>query len=107
MTQPLRRSGPKGEGAFEAIGWDEAIAATAGGAARGDRSHGPESVLPYYFAGTEGMIQGWIMGAAPVRGDGRVAAQDDDLHGGRERRAERHLRRRRGHGSRRTSSTRG
>ena len=30
--------------------------------ALGDQRHGPESVLPYYFAGTEGIIQGWIMG---------------------------------------------
>ncbi len=62
MTQPLRRVGAKGEGRFEQIGWDEALAATAGGLRSAIDRHGPESVLPYYFAGTEGMIQGWIMG---------------------------------------------
>ena len=62
VTQPLRRVGPKGEGRFEEIGWDEALAAAAAGLRGAIDRHGPESVLPYYFAGTEGMIQGWIMG---------------------------------------------
>ncbi|MDX6539845.1 MAG: hypothetical protein QOI71_1455, partial [Gaiellales bacterium] len=62
VTQPLRRVGAKGEGRFEEIGWDEALDATAGGLRSAIARHGPESVLPYYFAGTEGMIQGWIMG---------------------------------------------
>ncbi|HEY3612467.1 MAG TPA: molybdopterin-dependent oxidoreductase [Gaiellales bacterium] len=62
VTQPLRRVGPKGAGEFEQIGWDEALAATAAGLRAAIDRHGPESVLPYYFAGTEGMIQGWIMG---------------------------------------------
>ena len=34
----------------------------AGGLRAAIDAHGPESVLPYYFAGTEGMVQGWIMG---------------------------------------------
>ena len=62
VTQPLRRIGAKGEGAFEEIGWDEALDATAAGLRAAIDAHGPESVLPYYFAGTEGMVQGWIMG---------------------------------------------
>ena len=62
VTHPLRRVGAKGEGTFERIGWDEAIEATAAGLRSAIERHGPESVLPYYFAGTEGMVQGWIMG---------------------------------------------
>jgi anaerobic selenocysteine-containing dehydrogenase len=62
VTQPLRRTGAKGEGAFEEISWDEALDATAAGLRSAIERHGAESVLPYYFAGTEGMIQGWIMG---------------------------------------------
>ena len=83
VTHPLRRVGAKGEGRFEQIGWDEALERDAPpGCARRSSAHGPESVLPYYFAGTEGMVQGWIMGPAPVRGARRLAAADDDLHGG-------------------------
>ena len=62
VVHPLRRVGAKGEGRFERIGWDEAIEATAAGLRSAIERHGPESVLPYYFAGTEGMVQGWIMG---------------------------------------------
>ena len=62
VTQPLRRVGPKGEGTFEEISWDEALDATAAGLRAAIAAHGCESVLPYYFAGTEGMVQGWIMG---------------------------------------------
>jgi anaerobic selenocysteine-containing dehydrogenase len=62
VTHPLRRVGAKGEGRFEQIGWDEAIEASAAGLRSAIEKHGPEAVLPYYFAGTEGMVQGWIMG---------------------------------------------
>ena len=62
VTHPLRRVGAKGEGRFERIGWDEAIELAAAGLRSAIERHGPESVLPYYFAGTEGMVQGWIMG---------------------------------------------
>ena len=62
VTHPLRRVGAKGEGRFEQIGWDEALEASAAGLRSAIERHGPESVLPYYFAGTEGMVQGWIMG---------------------------------------------
>jgi anaerobic selenocysteine-containing dehydrogenase len=62
VTQPLRRVGAKGDGTFEEISWDEALDATAAGLRAAIAAHGPESVLPYYFAGTEGMVQGWIMG---------------------------------------------
>src|SRR3954469_14365891 len=60
LTHPLRRIGAKGEGRFERISWDEAIEAAAAGLRAAIDRHGPESVLPYYFAGTEGMVQGWI-----------------------------------------------
>ena len=62
LTHPLRRVGAKGEGRFEEIGWDEAIEASAAGLRSAIERHGAESVLPYYFAGTEGMVQGWILG---------------------------------------------
>lgn len=56
ITTPLRRTGPKGEGRFEPVGWDEAldeIAATMRAAAD---EHGPQAILPYSYAGHMGMI---------------------------------------------------
>ena len=58
LLHPLRRVGPKGEGRFERIGWDEALATIAerfGAIARsGD---GPQAILPYSYYGTMGKLQ--------------------------------------------------
>ncbi|MEZ5101319.1 MAG: molybdopterin-dependent oxidoreductase [Thermoleophilia bacterium] len=59
LLHPLRRVGAKGEGRFERISWDDAIGLAADGIQRAIDRHGPESVLPYYYAGTMGLIQGW------------------------------------------------
>ena len=99
VTQPLRRDRRQGRGRVRGDRLGRGDRRDRGGPARGDRSRmAPSRCCPYYFAGTEGMIQGWIMGPRLFAAMGASAAQDDDLHGGRERRAERHLRRRRGHG---------
>ena len=42
--------------AFERISWDEALATIAGRLARIAASHGPESILPYSYAGTIGVL---------------------------------------------------
>ncbi len=62
LLYPLKRVGPKGSGRFERIGWDEAIALAADGIGAALAAYGAESVLPYYYAGTMGKIQGWTMG---------------------------------------------
>lgn len=62
LTAPLRRTGAKGEGRFEEIGWDEAIDLAAAGIRAAIDRHGPESVMPYYYAGTLGAVQGWSLG---------------------------------------------
>ncbi len=58
LLHPLRRVGRKGEGRFERIEWDEAIATIAQRfgeiAASAD---GPEAILPYSYAGTMGLLQ--------------------------------------------------
>ncbi|TFY99655.1 molybdopterin-containing oxidoreductase family protein [Ramlibacter rhizophilus] len=62
LLQPLRRSGPKGSGRFEPVGWDEAlgdIAARLGAIAARD----PQAILPYSYAGTMGLVQGESMAA--------------------------------------------
>ncbi len=60
LLYPMRRSGRKGNGRFERIGWDEAlreIADRLGGIARRD----PQRILPYSYAGTMGLVQGEAM----------------------------------------------
>ena len=57
LTKPMRRIGAKGEGAFEVITWEEALDEVAGAFQTSALSCGPESVWPYDFAGTMGLIQ--------------------------------------------------
>ncbi len=58
LTTPLRRTGPKGSGQFEPIGWPEAIATIAGQFQRIAASpDGPQAILPYSYAGTMGKLQ--------------------------------------------------
>ncbi len=62
LTTPLKRVGAKGEGKFAPITWDEAldeIATRLGDIARS--AHGPQSILPYSYAGTMGLVQGSSM----------------------------------------------
>jgi anaerobic selenocysteine-containing dehydrogenase len=59
ILHPLRRVGPKGEARFERIGWDEAIDEIAGRLRSIVDEHGAESVLPYSFLGTQGLVQGY------------------------------------------------
>ncbi|MQA27263.1 MAG: molybdopterin-dependent oxidoreductase [Micromonosporaceae bacterium] len=64
LTFPLLRAGPKGVGSasFRRATWDEAIARVASGLRATIDRDGPEAILPYYFAGTMGHVQGWTMG---------------------------------------------
>jgi anaerobic selenocysteine-containing dehydrogenase len=64
LTEPLIRVGPKGVGpvSFRPAAWDEAIARVAASLRATIDRDGPEGILPYYFAGTMGHVQGWTMG---------------------------------------------
>ncbi len=62
LTAPQRRVGEKGEGRFQQIDWDEAIGLTATALQGTIDRHGPEAILPYYYAGTLGAVQGWSLG---------------------------------------------
>ncbi|HEX3147342.1 MAG TPA: molybdopterin oxidoreductase family protein [Gemmataceae bacterium] len=54
---PMRRLGPKGEGKFERISWDEAIRTIADRfQAIADSPYGPQAILPYSYAGTMGKL---------------------------------------------------
>jgi anaerobic selenocysteine-containing dehydrogenase len=59
LTQPLRRVGKRGVGidAFEPISWDDALDEVASQFKRATEKYGAQSVWPYYFAGTMGLVQ--------------------------------------------------
>ena len=107
LSQPLRRVGDKGVGldAFEPISWDDALDEVAEALTRATQRHGSETVWPYYYAGTMGLVQrdginrlrhamrysredlticnalsdaGWFAGVGAKRGvDGREIAKSD------------------------------
>jgi anaerobic selenocysteine-containing dehydrogenase len=58
LLHPLRRVGAKGEGRFEPVSWDEALDEIAARLKAIAAEHGPESVLPYSYAGTMGYLNG-------------------------------------------------
>lgn len=61
LLYPQRRVGPKGEGRFERISWDEALGEIAHRLQSIAAEFGPESVLPYSYAGTMGILNGSSM----------------------------------------------
>ncbi len=56
LTTPLRRRGARGSGGFEPISWDDALDEVAEAFLRAEQRHGAETVWPYYFAGTMGLV---------------------------------------------------
>ena len=60
LLYPMRRIGRKGEGRFERISWEEAIAHIAG-RLEAIAARDPERILPYSYAGTMGLVQGESM----------------------------------------------
>jgi anaerobic selenocysteine-containing dehydrogenase len=58
LLHPLRRTGAKGEGRFIRISWDEALDEIASRLTSVSNQSGPESILPYSYAGTMGLLNG-------------------------------------------------
>jgi anaerobic selenocysteine-containing dehydrogenase len=56
LLHPSRRKGTKGSGEFERISWDDALDLVAEKFLQAEQSHGAESVWPYYYAGTMGLV---------------------------------------------------
>jgi anaerobic selenocysteine-containing dehydrogenase len=56
LIHPLRRTGAKGSGQFSRISWDEALDEIADRFNQAEREFGAESVWPYYYAGTMGLV---------------------------------------------------
>ena len=107
LATPLRRVGDKGASrdAFRPMSWNDALDIVAERFVRAAQCHGPESVWPYFYAGTMGLVQrdgierlrhamrysrqhkticttlseaGWLAGAGVKRGtDPRELAQSD------------------------------
>ncbi len=57
LLHPMRRVGKKGEGRFERISWEAALAAVAT-RLKSIAARDPERILPYSYAGTMGLVQG-------------------------------------------------
>jgi len=58
LLYPQKRIGKKGEGRFARIGWDEALDTIAKKLRAIADEFGPESILPYSYAGTMGLLNG-------------------------------------------------
>ncbi|MGL4324150.1 MAG: molybdopterin-containing oxidoreductase family protein [Beijerinckiaceae bacterium] len=56
LLKPLLRNGPKGSRQFREISWEEALDRTAEKFLDAEKAHGAESVWPYYYAGTMGLV---------------------------------------------------
>jgi len=63
LFHPLRRKGEKGNAdwrdasAWQRIGWDEALDIVTEGFLKAEAFHGAETVWPYHYAGTMGLVQ--------------------------------------------------
>lgn len=57
LATPLRRIGARGEGVFVPISWEDALDATAEAMLRAEQRLGSETVWPYFYAGTMGLVQ--------------------------------------------------
>jgi anaerobic selenocysteine-containing dehydrogenase len=107
LLHPLMRNGPKGSKQWKQISWEEALDRTAEALIAKAQQHGSETVWPYFYAGTMGLVQrdginrlrhamkysrwysticvalsdsGWIAGTGAKRGvDLREAAEHADV----------------------------
>ncbi|HEU5382065.1 MAG TPA: molybdopterin oxidoreductase family protein [Ktedonobacteraceae bacterium] len=60
LLYPLRRVGPRGSGQFGRISWQEALAEIADRWRTLSERYGAQSILPYSYAGTLGLVQGSV-----------------------------------------------
>ncbi|WP_157015234.1 molybdopterin oxidoreductase family protein [Mesorhizobium xinjiangense] len=105
LMKPLVRAGAKGEGQWKEASWEAALDLVAEKFLAAEANHGSETVWPYFYAGTMGLVQrdsierlrharkysgffgsictnlawtGWMMGAGALRGpDPREMAKSD------------------------------
>ena len=56
LRHPLKRVGPKGTGKFERISWEEALDTIHHSVSRIIDHYGPQALLPFNYAGPQGML---------------------------------------------------
>jgi len=56
LLHPLKRTGPKGSRRYTRIAWDEALDEIGARLCDAERRYGSETVWPYYYAGTMGLV---------------------------------------------------
>jgi len=61
LTHPLKRVGARGDGTYERITWDTALDLVHEGFTRAIAAHGPQSVVPFNYAGPHGELAGGSM----------------------------------------------
>jgi len=61
LRSPLRRTGAAGSDTFAAISWDEALSEIAERTQQAIDQHGPQTVLPFNYAGPHGQLAGGSM----------------------------------------------
>lgn len=61
LTHPLKRVGPRGSGQFERISWDAALDIIHDAFSKAIAEHGPQSVMPFNYAGPHGELAGGSM----------------------------------------------
>ncbi|RJG51737.1 molybdopterin oxidoreductase family protein [Sphingobium terrigena] len=62
ILYPMRRTGPKGSGLFEQIGWNEALEEITTRWKEIAATSGPKAILPYSYLGTQGILNGLNVG---------------------------------------------
>jgi anaerobic selenocysteine-containing dehydrogenase len=56
ILHPLLRTGPRGKAAFERVTWDEALDLIVRRIEEARDKYGAESILPYYYGGSNGLL---------------------------------------------------
>ena len=57
LMHPMRRTGEKGGGSWQQISWDDALDEVAEAFLKREARYGSETIWPYYYAGTMGLVQ--------------------------------------------------
>ncbi len=56
LLHPMVRKGPKGVGLFERVSWDDALGRVATAIEAAHEEFGGESILPYFYGGSNGLL---------------------------------------------------